>query len=231
MLQWKSKKSFHQVAGIVALMALLTTSHAIEGAENPTTQKASEAKKSGDTLIPVTPKDVKGNEGATEAKIGVVNFRKVVENSKLGKQQQATFEGMKSQMESLLQEKEKSLKEFANKLNDADYVDGLTPDAENELKFKYRSLSQEMAQAQQQFLQTLQQANVKIIQMLTEEVAKVATEIAQAQHFDLVLNEDSAFFAKPSFDLSDRIVQKMDENFERDAKKREVATPAPQKNQ
>lgn len=207
MIQWCSMKSILLTTTVVASLVFLATSGDVEGADAVTTTLGAKA---------------------ADIKIGVVNFRKVVENSKQGKQQQATFEGMKSQMESLLQEKEKTLKEFATKLNDADYVDGLAPDAENELKFKYRSLSQEMAQAQQQFLQTLQQANVKIVQMLTEEVTKVASEVAQAQNLDLVLNEDSAFFAKSSLELSDKVIQKMNENFDREAKKREVDT---QKNQ
>jgi outer membrane protein len=203
-MQSRVKKSMLLATLMAASLVFVTTS--VEGAD------------------PATPSSV--SVKGTDLKVGVVNFRKVVENSKQGKQQQATFEGMKSQMESLLQEKEKSLKEIASKLNDQDYLDGLTPEAENDLKFKYRSLSQEMAQSQQQFLQSLQQANVKIVQMLTEEVSKVAGEVAQAKNLDIVLNEDSAFYAKSALDLSDKVVQKMNENFEREAKKRETVTDA-----
>lgn len=210
MMQWRFAKSILCVTSVAACLAL-----------------AMDSAQAADPLTPpaATPAAVK----AGDTKIGVVNFRKVVETSKQGKQQQATFEGMKSQMESLLQDKEKGIKELAVKLNDADYIDGLTPDAENELKFKYRSLTQELAQAQQQFLQTLQQANVKIVQMLNEEVSEIAGEVAKSLNIDLVLNEESAFYAKSSLDLSDKVIQKLNEKFDRDAKKRESENEASKK--
>lgn len=177
---------------------------------------------SAEAIVPTKADPVAETRSITD-RIGVVNFRKVVEKSKLGKQQQNSFEGMKTQMESVLADKEKSLNEIAAKLNDADYLDGLTPDAENELKHKARLLNQEMAQAQQQFMQTLQQANMKIVQNLTEDVAKAAGEVAKQKKLDLVVNEESAFHYKPSLDISDLVVQKMDEAFDAEAKKKEVS--------
>lgn len=156
-------------------------------------------------------------------KIAVVNFRKVVEASKQGKQHQGSFEGMKNQMETLLQQKEKTLTELQTKLNDSDYMDGLTKDAENELKHKFRSLTQEYAQAQQQFMQTLQQANMKVIEMMNADVVKAATELARAKGFDLVMNEESLFFYSPTTDISDLIVVEMNKAFDIEQKKRDEA--------
>ncbi len=83
------------------------------------------------------------NELAAEgAKVGVVNFKTCVEQSEMGKKEQANFESLKKQMEGVLEEKEKALNEIANKFNDPDYLDSLSPEAEAELKHKFRSLNQ-----------------------------------------------------------------------------------------
>ncbi len=155
----------------------------------------------------------------TGTKIGFVNFRKAVEESKIGKQEQASFEALQNQMESSLMEIQKQLNEITSKLSDDDYIDGLSPEAENEIKHKYRALNQELQLTQNQYVQTLQQANVKIIQMLQTEVTAAAQEIAKARGFDLIVNEEAAFFHKPSLDVSIQVIAQMDEKFARDQKK------------
>ncbi|MFQ5729127.1 MAG: OmpH family outer membrane protein, partial [Waddliaceae bacterium] len=82
-------------------------------------------------------------------KIGLVNFKACVEKSKFGKQEQDNFEALKKQMEGVLEEKEKTLSEISTKFNDPDYLDSLSSEAEAELKHKFRSLNQELAQHQQ----------------------------------------------------------------------------------
>lgn len=159
---------------------------------------------------------------AATPKIAIVDFKRCVESSKLGKQQQASFQGLKDQMEALLEEKEKSLHEINNKLNDPDYIDGLTAEAENELKYKYRSLVQDYTQSQQQCMQGLQQANAKILQLVAEEVGKASKEYAETSGFDAILSNDSSFYCKDCFDVSEAVIGKMNENFERDLKKKEL---------
>lgn len=153
------------------------------------------------------------------AKIGTVNFKLCVEESKLGKQEQASFEAMKKQMENVVEEKEKTLNDLANKLNDADQLDLMSPEAETELKRKFRGLSQEMSQIQQQFYQTLQQANFKIVQTLSEAVNKAAEQVAKDQKLDLVLNDETCFFANKALDVSTKVVTEMDRQFDPTAKK------------
>src|SRR3990167_4018615 len=69
-------------------------------------------------------------QAAEALKIGVVNFKYCVENSKLGKEEQANFEGIKKKMEEVLEQKEKALTEIAGKFNDPDYLDTLSAEAE-----------------------------------------------------------------------------------------------------
>lgn len=152
--------------------------------------------------------------------IGLANFKTCVEQSKMGKQEQTTFESMKKQMESILEEKEKALNEMATKFNDPDYLDSLAPEAETELKRKFRALSQELTQQQNQYYQTLNQANYRIIQKLTDSVTKASNEVAKENKLDIILNEESCFYCVASLDISSLVVVKMDEAFEKEAKEK-----------
>src|SRR5690349_20074135 len=62
-------------------------------------------------------------EQSKPLRIALVNFKTCVEKSKLGQKEQAAFEGMKKQMETILVEKEKAVAEVATKFNDMDYLD------------------------------------------------------------------------------------------------------------
>lgn len=149
-------------------------------------------------------------------KIALVNFKTCVEKSKLGQKEQTAFEAMKKQMETVLVEKEKALSEVAARFNDIDYLDSLSPDAEAELKKQYRTLTQDFNQQQNQFYQTLSQTNMIVIQKLSEAVAKAAAEVAKENKIDVILNEDSAFFAVPNIDVSNFVVRTMDASFEKE---------------
>jgi outer membrane protein len=176
--------------------------------------------------VAVVPTTVEGASTAPTSRplsIGFANFKTVVEQSKVGKQEQATFDGMKKQMESILSEKEKALNEMATKFNYVDYLDALSPEAETELKRKFRAQSQEYQQQQQQYYQSLQQANYKILEKLADAVAKAAKEVAKENKLDVIYNQEGAFYYAPEFDVSSLIVAKMDVLFEKEAKEQPAA--------
>jgi outer membrane protein len=157
-------------------------------------------------------------------RIASVNFKTVVEKSKLGQKEQTAFDAMKKQMETILEEKEKALTDVANKFNDIDYLDSLSPDAEAELKRQFRTLNQEYTQIQNQFYQTLSQSNMLVVQKLTDDVTKAAEEVAKANNIDVVLNSESAFYSIPAIDISQQVIRALDDRFEKEGKDTKPAT-------
>lgn len=147
-------------------------------------------------------------------KVGIVNFKKCVEESKIGKAERENFDEMRRQMESALEEKESRLQDLARKFSDPDYVDGLSPEAEAKAKEEYGGLSQEMGQLQQQYYQMLNQANFKVVQKISDEVAAAARTAASNQALTLVLNEESSFYYADALDITTDVVAIMDRNFE-----------------
>lgn len=163
--------------------------------------------------------DAQGTFDQSKApKIALVNFKTCVEKSKIGQKEQASFDAMKKQMETILEEKEKSLADVAGKFNDIDYLDSLSPDAEAELKRQFRTLNAEFNQQQQQFYQTLSQTNMMIIQKLNDAVTKAAEEVAKSNKIDIVLNDESTFYTIASIDISPMVIRVMDTTFEKEAK-------------
>lgn len=155
-------------------------------------------------------------------KVSIVNFKTCVEQSKSGKQEQASFDALKKKMESTLEEKEKTLTEIANKLEDPDYVDSLSPEAETEMKRKFRGLNQELSQLQNQYMQALNQTNVKVIQKLNELISKASATYAQQNNIDAVLNSEGAFYNSPALDISKEIIIIMDQQFEKEANQAKI---------
>jgi len=156
-------------------------------------------------------------------KIGIVKFKSVVEKSKAGKQEQETFDAMKKQMESVLSEKEKKLGQIAEKLNDEDYLDTIAPEKEREIKNEFRTLSQEFGQVQNQYFQSLQQANMKILQKISELITKASSKIAEKQKYDMIVNEETSFYAAPKLDVSDLVIKEMDIIWEQEMKEGNTA--------
>ena len=66
--------------------------------------------------------------------IGVVNFATCITESKAGKKEQENMENMRKQMSSLIEDTEKELKEISAKFEDTEYLDSLSPKAEEDLK-------------------------------------------------------------------------------------------------
>ncbi len=155
---------------------------------------------------------------AKELNVRYVNFKTCLEQSELGKTEQGIFEDMKTKMETSLQDKEKSLNDLAAKLNNPDYLDSISPEAETDLKRKFRALNQELSQLQNQFYQVLQQTNMKVVQKMNAAVAEAAKEIALVQKIDLILNEETCFYQTTVLDISDQVIKTMNKHFQQEKK-------------
>lgn len=156
--------------------------------------------------------------------IGIVNFATCMSDSKLGKQEQTAFENLKTQMNTLVQNTEKQLAELTTKFQDAEYMDGLSPEAEEDMKMKYKNLSEEMARYQNQYYQVLNQANMKIFHTVGASIQEAAAKVATDHNLNMVLNQEACFFNKSTFDVTPFVITEMNKNFDQKAGK--LAAPA-----
>jgi outer membrane protein len=148
-----------------------------------------------------------------ETKIGVVNFANCITESKIGKQEQSSFETLKTQLSQSLEGLEKEINEMSVKFNDKDYLEGLSPEAEDEMKSKFHSLNEDLARNQNQYYQLLNQANMRIIQSISANINAAAEKIAKDKKLAMVLNKEAVFFYDPSLDVTPAVVSEMDKTF------------------
>lgn len=145
--------------------------------------------------------------------IGFVNFKACIEKSKQGIQEKNAFEALRKQMSEALEKTDNELAAMAGKLEDQDYMDGLSPTAEEELKNQFQTLSQEYSRYQNQFYQLLNQANYKMLQTLHDEVSVAAEKVRAGHNLSLLLNEESAFAHAASLDFTHAVIEQMDKEF------------------
>lgn len=159
--------------------------------------------------------------------VGVVNFTTCVSDSKLGKQEQSSFESLKKQMSSLLEDTEKQINELAAKFNDPEFLDSLSPEAEEELKNKFRSLNEDLNRYQNQYYQVLQQSNMKVMQTLSNSINTASEKVAKDKKLSLIVNKDACFFNSTALDVTSSVVAEMDKNYDQIAKQDSTSVQLP----
>lgn len=150
--------------------------------------------------------------------IGIVNFATCISDSKLGKSEQANFESLKKQLGTHLEATEKELNDLAGKINDSEYMDGLSPEADAELREKVRVLNEELMRYQNQYYQVLNQTNMKIVQQISAKIATASEAVAQIKNLDAVFNQEACFYANPSLNVTLDVVKEMDRRYDEDMK-------------
>jgi len=153
---------------------------------------------------------------ASSPKVGVVNFNQCLTLSKLGKQEQNSFEEMRKQFASLIEDTEKQIKEVVEKLQDRDYLDGVSPETEQQMKNKYAELSEDLNRQRQQYYQSLQQGQYATVQAVISGIQTAAEKIASKNQFGIVINKEACFYASETLDVTSDVIQIMDKNFDAD---------------
>ena len=184
------KKTLSQLTLVAASLIFGTSLHAASQAKN----------------------EVKAQEVKNE--IGIVNFTSCVTESKIGKKEQDSLENIKNQMANIIKDIENQLNDISGKFNDPDYLDGLTPEGENEQKMKFQALREEYDRYQNQYYQVMQQANMKLVQTVSSYVNSATDKIAKNKNLSLVVNKDACFSFRESFDITQDVIDEMDKVFE-----------------
>lgn len=145
---------------------------------------------------------------------GVVNFANCITDSKIGKKEQQNFDNIRKQMSSLIENTEKELKELSSKFEDTEYLDSLSPKAEEELKVKFQTLQEDLGRYQNQFYQVLQHAQYQMAQKVSNSIAAAAEKVAKEKNLSCVINKDACFYVNPSMDMTDPVITQMNKDFD-----------------
>lgn len=158
-----------------------------------------------------------------EQSIGIVNPASCIQDSKYGKFEQDQLEGIKKQMSSLIESTDKELKEVSKKLEDKEYMDGLSPEADKELHAKQEALNEDLSKYHNQLYQTLNQAQYYFIQKMIVIISKAAEEIAAQKKIAMIINKDACFFYNPTLDITTSVISQMDKNYAKDEEIKKIS--------
>ncbi|MGD2168938.1 MAG: OmpH family outer membrane protein [Chlamydiota bacterium] len=161
--------------------------------------------------------------GETSKQVAVVNFASCITDSEYGKQEQQNLEYIRKQMTSMMEETEKELKDITGKFEDNDYMDSLSPKAEEELRSKFQALQEDYARYQNQFYQVLNQANYQLMQKMNQNIARAAERLAKRKNLAFVMNKEACFYFNPDLEVTDLVIKEMDKDFANDQKQRKLS--------
>jgi len=148
---------------------------------------------------------------APTLKIGFVNFKDVIEKSKLGIQERENYENMKSRIETVIADKEREFNEKNTRLQNELVRATLSPETRRNMEEDCRTLEQELAQGRNQYYQALQQANRSILRKVEKEASKAAATVASTNGIDVILNDENTFYKSPSLDRTEDVIAEMDQ--------------------
>lgn len=154
---------------------------------------------------------------------GVVNFTTCVTDSKHGKKEQENFESLRKQMASMIESTETQLREISAKFEDTEYLDSLSPKAEEELKIKFQTLQEELGRYQNQFYQVLNHANHQMVQKISSSISTASKQVAEKNKLDYVINKEACFYIRPDLDVTTQVISEMDKKYDLDAKSKKLS--------
>ena len=161
--------------------------------------------------------------GSAYTRDTVVNFATCVTESKIGKKEQENLENLRKHFACMIEDSEKQLKEIAKKLEDADYLDSLSPKDEEKLRVEYQTLNEDLARYQNQYYQALNQANYQLMQKMSNHISHAAEKVAKKYECDYVINKEACFYYNPDMDVTDAIIDIMDKEFDLEEAKQKIS--------
>lgn len=165
-----------------------------------------------------------GSAFASEAPvIGAVNLATCVSESKMGKKEQENLQNLQKQMASMIEDTEKELKEISAKFEDSEYLDSLSPKAEEELKTRFQTLQEDMGRYQNQYYQVMQHSQYQMYQKMSANIAKASEKVAKQKKLDYVVNKEACFYIRPDLDITTTIISELDKSFDLESKGKKLS--------
>lgn len=154
---------------------------------------------------------------AADGGIGVVNFATCLTETEFGKKEQEKMDNLRQQFTTLVQDTEKELREISAKFEDTEFLDSLSPKAEEDLKTRFQALNEDLNRYQSQFYQLMQHANMQMMHTMSSQIARASEKIAKQKKLDYIVNREACFYYRPDLDITTQIASEMDTNFKLDA--------------
>lgn len=150
---------------------------------------------------------------AASTKIGVVDFRRCLEESKLGQQERDALLALRKQLAGQVEAAERAFSDLAKEFRNPEHLESLSSEAEEDLRMRYEMLSQEIVQKQNQFYEQMGQAEMRVMQDLTVQITRASQIVAKEKELDYILREEALFYFIPDSDFTKEVITEIDKLF------------------
>lgn len=148
---------------------------------------------------------------ADVAKIGVVDFQRVIKESEAGRHMQTQIQKKGRQMEADLQE----LAQQIEKLNEQLTRDAMVMSKEKRQE-KQRELEikkYDFQSTQKEYQAKFRELENKMLEKLREEIFAIAEQIGKKEGYLLIIEKSAAIYYPGTIDITDKIIRQYNESF------------------
>jgi outer membrane protein len=147
---------------------------------------------------------------ADVAKIGVIDFQKILETSAAGKAIQAELKSKNEMMAADLQKKGTEIENISKRLERESMV--MSKEMREEKEREQRIKVNDFKSLQKKYRAELQKLQVELMQKLQTDLNAVTAEIGKKEGYLLIMDKRGVVYAPTSVDLTDKIIQRLNEN-------------------
>ena len=146
---------------------------------------------------------------ADVAKIGVIDFQKVLETSTAGKLIQSELKKENEKMAADLQAKGTEIEKIGQRLERESMV--MSKEMREEKEREQRIKVNDFKTLQKKYRAALQKLQVELMQQLQSDVTALTQEIGKKEGYLLIMDKRGVIYAPTSVDLSDKLIQQLNQ--------------------
>jgi len=145
--------------------------------------------------------------GAEVAKIGIIDFQRVIDTSNPGKRSAVEIKSQGKQMEETLKKKEGEVQELKKSLEQKALV--MSQEAREEKERELRIKANDFQSLRQRYLDTLKELNLKLSSKIKADVFGIVEEIGKEEGYLLILERrvGGVVYAPNVIDMTDRVIE------------------------
>ena len=144
--------------------------------------------------------------GADIAKIGIVDFQRILSESEAGQQVQSKLQAKGREMETDLRALGKEIQELEEDLKQRATV--ISKEKREELQREMDIKKYDLKSKQKKYQSELRQLESKMLEKLQQEIFSLAEEIGKKQGYLLIIEKSAAVYYPESIDITDKVIEK-----------------------
>lgn len=148
---------------------------------------------------------VGSSSGADVAKIGVVDFQRIITTSDSGKIAQQKISQKGKKMEADLKEKGNEIKELKEKLERESVV--MSKEKREDKEREFRIKINDIKTLEKKYMAELKMIEKKLVTDIQNNVLEIVEEIGKKEGYLLIINKLGVVYSPGSIDITDMIIQ------------------------